>query len=198
MSFRNPGRSRRSRRRSGGRVSIGRLFDSQTLTLFGGVLLGSVGTNYVTTKLATSLPGMNSLTGQMLWKGLIAGAAGYFLYKKNAALARGIVIGGATAIVSDFMTQQSIGLMGATSAGLQAYLGRRGAGARRPGAGAFIPGVNPLFTGPSSAFLRPGVGSNGTFRSAIPLPMPRRGVNATVGNNFVERAVGYGTNPFRS
>lgn len=207
LGFRNP--PKRSRR-SGGGGGRG-LFDSETLTLLGGVLLGSVGVNYAVSSLTnyavnnqSSIPGTATRAGSIAWKAILGGGIGWLLYAKTAqkTLGKGIVVGTAVSIASDLVAGTALG---STSPYTGAYLGRPGFGARRfrrRGTSAWIPGVNPIFTGPASSYLpmaarRPGVGGPG-FRSSIPLPMPRPGVGANIGRNFVSRAVGYGKNPFKS
>lgn len=146
---------------------VGDIFNSDTLTLGAGVVVGTTGPTIVVNKLRASqmavngsLPGLNpanpSPMAIMLYKLVIGAGVGYLLRNQSPRFARGMIIGAVSGAMSDLLMQSRV-LQSIPGAGVSRILP-----ASRPGAGAYVPGISTRFTGPSSNYLaagRNGVGA---------------------------------------
>lgn len=198
FASRNPSRRRGfSRRNPGGPIST--IFNNDTLTLGGGVVIGNLGINLILNKILLpnaqgqiplALPGVNTaVAGYMgtlpvtLYKVLLGGTVGYLLRDRSPRLAQGIIIGTIATAVSDVLRQSNVlsNLPGGSQA-LTGGVGRYFNGVR--GAGAYVPGVPAIFTGPGGAFLHTGA------------PAARRGTGALVTRKFASMAQTSVPNPF--
>jgi len=184
FSRRNPARSMRrvrrgrsfSRRNPSGDI-FGTFTSPDMLTVAGGVVVGTLGSNLIVNKLATTastqkLPGLDpakpSAFARTLYKGLIAGGTGYLLRAKAPRFSEGLMLGAVAVVISDLLSQSGVLTQIQTAAGVSRYYGARGVG--------YLPGTNTRFTGPAQRFL--------TRNNA-----PRPGMGAAIGPNFMRKTV---------
>jgi len=215
FSRRNP--VRRSRRRSFIRRNpaggIGAtIFDRDTMILAGGVVLGTVGTNYIMNKLLLpgttgavpfNLPGVNfQQTGYMnslpvaAYKFGIGAAVGYLLRNKAPALSQGIVVGAFAGALSSVIQSSNLlsGLPGATTTPTSISTAAGTGRFFRPrGMGANVPGVPSIFTGPASGFLNRGSPMARTFGQRR---MMRSGAGAMFNGRMAKKATNAIPDPF--
>lgn len=194
FSRRNPARRMSRRRRGFSRRNppgdfIQDAFRQDSLTVAGGVLLGSTAPALLVNRMAASasmnkLPGITGTGyGRTAWKLGIALSAAYLLRNKAPRLAEGIMYGGVASAGLDVLNKsgamsQISGAIAPAAAGTGRFFpgGRNGAG--------FLPGTNTRFTGPAQSFL--------TRNNA-----PRPGTGAMVGRNFVRNSEKQSEGAFR-
>lgn len=211
FSHRNPMHHmrRRSFTRRNPSEGIGSIFDRDVMTVAGGVVIGTVGTNLVMNALllpnATTgavpfqLPGVNvSTVGYMnsapvaLYKFAIGAGAGYLLRHSAPRVAQGIMIGAFAGAISSILQQTNVLASLPGGASMQSALpiaagtGRYFRG--RPGAGSYTPGVPTIFTGPAAGFLSRG--------SPMARTGMRRGAGALFNHRTAARATAQIPNPF--
>ena len=185
---RNP--AHRSRRRSFSRRNpfdgvVSDVFNQNTLTTAGGVLVGVTVPSLIVNKMVASasmskLPGLNSSPmARTFYKLIIAVLPAYMLRRNAPRFAEGLLLGGIAAAGNDLLNQSGLLTQITGAVGLNRYY------PPARGAGAYLPGTSPLFTGPGSGFL-----------SRSNAPMPRRGMGAPVNRNFMGRLPSMVENPF--
>jgi len=189
---RNPVRRMRRRVRSARRNPfdgvVSDVFNQDTLTTAGGVLVGVTVPALLVNKMAANasmskLPGLNtSPMARTFYKLAIALIPAYFMRRKTPRFAEGLLLGGVAAAGNDLLTQSGLLTQITGAVGLNAYY------PRKPGTGAFLPGTPSLFMGPGSGFLN---------RSGAPMPM-KRGIGAPVNRGFMQRVSGMVEQPFAS
>jgi len=184
---RNPSRRRHRRsfsRRNPLEGAVSEVFNQNTVTTAGGVLIGITVPNLIVNKMVTSssmssLPGLQtSPMARTFYKLAIAVIPAYFLRRSTPRLAEGLLLGGIAAAGNDLLNQSGLMTQITGSVGLNRYFPPKGARA-------YLPGTSSTFTGPGSGFLN---------RSNA--PMIRRGMAAPVNNAFARRLPSMVENPF--
>lgn len=180
-------RRRFSRRNPAGDY-VAEAFGQETLTVAGGVLLGTAGPALIVNRMATSasmskLPGITGNGwGRPAWKFAIALVVSYALRNKARSLSQGIMLGGVAGLGNDILVKSGAmsKITNTIAPGTAAFLGRRGAGT-------YIPGVPPMLSGPATTFINNGA------------PVARRrGMGLAVNRNWARNTASGVPDPFKS